>query len=223
MWNIQIHLKKIRKLYRSTIKTSNDTTFFSVFLKAIYYYFSYSKLIIAHQNSRIIGAKNLKINGLLRVGVDFVGFMDTSDKTVLRVKGQLIFKENYSIGKGCRFDIGKDAIVSIGSGGFITANTKVIIMHRLTIGDNCAISWDCQFLDDDLHTIDYHEKKERNNEIIIGNNVWIGCGAKIYKGTIIPDGCVIAANTIVRGVFDVKNSLIGGQPARIIKSEVHWN
>ena len=50
----------------------------------------------------------------------------------------------------------------------------------------------------------------------IGNNVWSGCGVKIYKGTVIPDNCVIASNSIVKGVFKEENSLIGGNPASII-------
>jgi acetyltransferase-like isoleucine patch superfamily enzyme len=95
-------------------------------------------------------------------------------------------------------------------------------MHELTIGDNCLISWDCQFLDDDFHEIIYANKKNSENSIKIGNNVWIGCGVKIYKGTVIQDNCVIASNSIVRGVFNSQNSLIGGNPAKIIKENINW-
>ena len=60
------------------------------------------------------------------------------------------------------------------------------------------------------------------SEIIIGNHVWICSGTQIYKGTKIADGCVIAANSVVRGVFSVPNALIGGNPARIIKENIKW-
>lgn len=53
--------------------------------------------------------------------------------------------------------------------------------------------------------------------------MWIGCGVKIYKGTVIPEGCVIASDTIVKGVFEIENSLIGGNPARVIKENIKWN
>ena len=66
------------------------------------------------------------------------------------------------------------------------------------------------------------EKKEVLNEIVIGSHVWIGCGVKIYKGTVIPDGSVIAANSVVRGVFTTPGSLIGGHPARVLREGVHW-
>ncbi len=121
------------------------------------------------------------------------------------------------------FDIGDGAEVNIGNDGYMNCNTNLIIMHRLDIGDNCVISWDCQLLDDDFHEISYEGKKEQENGIIIGNRVWIGCGVKIYKGTVIPDGCVIAANSIVRGVFTENKALIGGFPAKVIRENISWD
>ena len=83
-------------------------------------------------------------------------------------------------------------------------------------------SWDCQFLDDDFHEISYLGKIPTDNSIIIGDNVWIGCGVKIYKGTKIASGCVVASNSIVKGVFDIENTLIAGNPAKIIKENIIW-
>jgi acetyltransferase-like isoleucine patch superfamily enzyme len=171
---------------------------------------------------KINGIENIETNGRLKIGLNYVGFIHKSDKTYLNINGKLSFKGDYSIGRGCRFDIGTNGIVSIGNGGYTNANTTFIIMHQLTIGDNCAISWDCQFLDEDFHEIFYDGKKNHDNSIIIGNNVWIGCGVKIYKGTVIPDNCVIASNSIIKDVFKEKNSLIAGNPAKIIKRNVQW-
>jgi acetyltransferase-like isoleucine patch superfamily enzyme len=148
--------------------------------------------------------------------------MHKSDKTYLNIQGKLIINGISSIGRGCRLDIAKNATVTKGDGGYMNANTLLIISHRLNIGDNCAISWDCQFLDDDFHELQYEGKKESDNAIIIGNNVWIGCGAKIYKGTRIPDGCVVASDSVVKGVFTSEASLIAGSPAKVIKENVSW-
>lgn len=52
--------------------------------------------------------------------------------------------------------------------------------------------------------------------IKIGNNCWIGAKATILDGTILEDGCIVAAGAVVRGHFP-KNSIIGGVPARILK------
>lgn len=52
--------------------------------------------------------------------------------------------------------------------------------------------------------------------IKIGNNCWIGAKATILDGSIIGNGCVIAAGAVVRGEFP-DNVVIGGVPARILK------
>jgi acetyltransferase-like isoleucine patch superfamily enzyme len=179
--------------------------------------------LFLHQGVRLKGVKNIETTDRLEIGINYVGFIHKTDKTLLNIKGKLKLNGNYSIGRGCRFDIGKNAVVSIGKGGYTNCNTTFIIMHRLTIGDNCAISWDCQFLDEDFHKIIYDGKKESNNSIVIGNNVWIGCGVKIYKSTIIPNGCVIASNSVVKGKFSLENTIIGGNPAKVIKKGVIWN
>ncbi len=187
-----------------------------------FYKVFYGKNYVLHHNVSIRGAENIVTTDRLDVGMSYIGFVHKSDVTYLNIKGKLQLTGPYSIGRGCRFDIAEKAVMTVGKGGYINANSTFIIMHGLTIGDNCVISWDCQFLDEDFHEIDYEGKKTVANEIVIGNHVWIGCGVKIYKGAVIPDGSVIAANSVVRGVFTTPNSLIGGHPARVLKESVHW-
>ena len=53
--------------------------------------------------------------------------------------------------------------------------------------------------------------------IHIGNNVWIGSNATILQGVTIGDGAVVAAGAVVSK--DVpENTVVGGVPARIIRS-----
>ena len=50
----------------------------------------------------------------------------------------------------------------------------------------------------------------------IGENCWIGAKVTILDGTVIGNGCVVAAGAVVKGNFP-DNSVIGGVPARILK------
>ena len=55
--------------------------------------------------------------------------------------------------------------------------------------------------------------------IKIGDNVWIGQSAQIFKVVSIGDGAIIAAGAIV--THDVPaNNLVAGVPAKIIKTSV---
>lgn len=180
------------------------------------------KNILVHQHTTIKGVKNISTGGNLNIGTDYVGFTGKKDPTILNVQGKLSFDGSFSIGRGCRMDIGQHAKVRFGKNGFVNPFTLFVIMHELEIGDNCAISWHCQFLDEDFHEIMYEGKKEKSRKITIGNKVWIGANSFIYKGTTIPDGCVVASNSVVRGVFTEKNTLIAGNPAKVIKHNISW-
>ena len=66
------------------------------------------------------------------------------------------------------------------------------------------------------------ERLNHNRPIAVGKHVWIGAECKILKGTVIPDGCIIAANTCIYKRFDEENCIIGGYPAKIIKKDIWW-
>lgn len=53
-------------------------------------------------------------------------------------------------------------------------------------------------------------------EVIVGNDVWIGAGAKILMGCHIGDGAVIGANAVVTGDIP-PNAIAVGVPACVIK------
>jgi serine O-acetyltransferase len=51
---------------------------------------------------------------------------------------------------------------------------------------------------------------------IIGDNVYIGPGVKIYGDITIADGIAIAPNTVVNRSFKEPNVTLGGVPALVI-------
>jgi len=195
------------------------------FLLALARYLFYrvqKKNIISSSHVTIYGLRNICTKGLLKIGMNYIGFMNCHDRTFLNIDGRIEFRENFSIGKGCRLDIGKDA-TAIFEGGYVNPNTMFVIMHGITIGQGCAISWGCQFIDEDFHNLQYPgELTKGSNKIEIGSHVWVGSNVTILKGSVIPDGCVVASGSVVCSRFDVKNALIGGNPARIIRENVVW-
>lgn len=109
----------------------------------------------------------------------------------------------------------------IGNGTYVNPNTLILARNSITIGSRCAISWDCQLMDDDLHRIG-PGKRATSAPIIIGNHVLINSRVTILKGVRIGDGAVIAAGSLV--TKDVPSrALVGGVPARLLRSGVEWS
>ncbi|WP_207895975.1 acyltransferase [Hymenobacter gummosus] len=151
------------------------------------------------------------------------GPVDGTGPTRLHVRGKLRLLGGLALGRGCMIDVGPNAVMEVGDNTYINPRTQVIIHHGLRIGRDCSISWECQFLDEDFHEIHYEGKRPSlGNDIVIGDHVWIGSRVSVYKGTVIPNGCVVASNSVVKGVFTEENALLAGNPARVVRRNVRW-
>lgn len=54
-------------------------------------------------------------------------------------------------------------------------------------------------------------------DVIIGNNCWIGMNSVVLPGVELKDNTIVAAGAVVNKSFDEGNIIIGGVPARILK------
>lgn len=118
-----------------------------------------------------------------------------------------------------------EARLTIGDYTSIWYGTVVSARHEITIGDQCAISWNCTIIDNDMHEIVYAEDapsaRARHNAVRIGDHVWIGAQAIILKGVTIGENSVVAAGAIV--TKDVPPfTLAAGAPAKIVRKIAGW-
>ncbi len=110
------------------------------------------------------------------------------------------------------------AIVSIGKNTTFGYNTYLFASEKIEIGDDCLIAPFVYIVDSD-HSIAKDQKINTQPNLTapikIGDDVWIGTGAKILKGVTIGDGAVIASGALVKD--DVEPySIVGGIPAKKI-------
>ena len=91
--------------------------------------------------------------------------------------------------------------VVIGNNVFFNDGVNITCMERITIGDNTRIGHNVLIYDHDHayegeDLIDNQGMKKASVEI--EDNVWIGSGVIILRGTKIGSGSVIAAGTVVK-------------------------
>lgn len=130
--------------------------------------------------------------------------------------------KGFTMYEGASVVILDGATLSVGKNSYMN-DSLIQCACSITIGDNCAIAGEVLIQDTDFHTVLDENGKERvfSKPIVIGNHVWICAKAVILKGVTIGEGAIIAAGAVV--TKDVPAySLVGGNPARIIRENVSW-
>ncbi|MCH2232362.1 MAG: acyltransferase [Crocinitomicaceae bacterium] len=139
-----------------------------------------------------------------------------------RNNSSTFFGRSVSIGPGVNIIAKEDAELHIGDNTYFTSDAHIEAVKSIRIGKDCAISWGVTIIDSNHHDIIYGGKKAVIDEpVIIGDNVWIGCNVTILKGTLIGSGSIVAAGSIVSGTYP-ENSLIAGNPAKLVRENVDW-
>lgn len=118
--------------------------------------------------------------------------------------------------------------ISVGSG--ISAYRDINIVAKngknISIGDECMFAREIMVRNNDGHIILDRNTKELLNppeDIVIGDNVWVGMRVMILKGSVIPKGSVVGAMSMVNKKFDEENILIAGSPAKKVRSDIEWH
>lgn len=156
---------------------------------------------------------------MIRIGFHAVPVVPES-KTALFIDGKLVFNGTAHIGKGSRIVVWKDALLELGDNFAISSASYINCFKHIKTGKDIQLAWGDLLMDSDTHTIFDEEGKVINEdgEIILGDKIWMGCDCKVLKGSIIPDNCVIGANSVVtEGSRLDANSLIVGCPAKSVK------
>ena len=107
--------------------------------------------------------------------------------------------------------------ITVGKGCFINTGCHFGDQGGITLGDNVLLGSNVVIA---TANHDFAQAKRRTAypaPVVIGDNVWIGSSVTIVPGVHIGDGAIVAAGSVV--TKDVPpNTIVGGNPARIIKT-----
>jgi acetyltransferase-like isoleucine patch superfamily enzyme len=104
----------------------------------------------------------------------------------------------------------------------VNSHARILCGDEIQIGDDVAIAWNVQLLDDDRHALSVDgEPTKRSAPIRIEDDVWIGHDVSIHKGVTVREGSVIASNSVVTNNVP-PNTLVAGTPAEVVRENVTW-
>lgn len=167
------------------------------------------------------------ITGVLGKGANFrllQMFRNTNGKIGLLIR--------YIFLKNCTSEVGDNVSIHPGVYLFNLHNVKIgnnVSIHPMCyidgaggvkIGNDVSIAHASTLIStnhtwDDI-SIPIKYNPETMSEIVINDDVWIGCAVRILSGVKIGKRTVIAAGAVVNKSFD-SSSVIGGVPAKLIK------
>lgn len=88
--------------------------------------------------------------------------------------------------------------LSVGDKCFFNQNVSITCKKSISIGHGCQIANNVVIVDHD-HAGCENWGSYVETPVVIGNDVWIGAGAVILRGTVIGDKAIIGAGSIVKG------------------------
>ena len=95
----------------------------------------------------------------------------------------------------------------------------------IVLDEDCMVSNGTIFRNSDSHSLLDLKGNRLNNakDIYIGKHCWIGLRSLILKGTVIPKNTTIGAGSLCNKTYIEENTVIAGNPAKVVKTNVTWD
>ncbi|HXB67070.1 MAG TPA: acyltransferase [Candidatus Acidoferrales bacterium] len=122
------------------------------------------------------------------------------------------------------------AEIVIGSNTFM-GSSLIASATRVEVGDDVLISWGCNIVDHNSHSIAWSKRqndvrawRQGNKDwrdvitrpVKIGNKSWLGFNVAVLKGVEIGEGAVVGAGSVITKSVPAW-TVVAGNPAKVIR------
>jgi acetyltransferase-like isoleucine patch superfamily enzyme len=191
-----------------------------LFLRKVFY-----PSMFAAVGKGVVFGRNLTVRHPQRIRIGTHVILD--DNVVIDAKGV----DNRGIEIGDNVYIGRNTIIYVKNGNIriganvnISSNCQMVSSNDMTIGADTVIGAYTYLLSGGGYDYAPGAPKfaEQNGYITkgpltVGDNCWFGAGVTVLDAACIGEHCVIAAGAVVTEPVPA-NSVVGGVPARVIKT-----
>lgn len=143
---------------------------------------------------------------------------------VFKKGAKLHFSGEATFAKGSSLLVERQASLSFGDRFSCNTGSTLLAYKAITFGDDVVLGWnvlvrdgDGHFLRDGAGNVVNHAKSVK-----VGNHVWLCNDTSVLKGVKIPDGVVVACNSLVTKSLPQENCVYGGNPPRPLRTNVEW-
>lgn len=181
--------------------------------------------VLCRHNCKLVSVNgSIYGGGRIKIGFNQTGLFDErTQRAIINISGNIELHGIFELGAGSRLEVGNNGFLIIKGNVANSAGLTISCHDRIVLEAGTVISWDTLILDRDFHYIldtNTYKTKSDHKPIFIGKNVWVCAGAKVLKGAVIPDGCIISAASVINRPFEENNCLLQGNPAMIVRRNV---
>jgi acetyltransferase-like isoleucine patch superfamily enzyme len=136
-----------------------------------------------------------------------------------RENGRIVFRDNVTIERDCRFVSAREGVIEIGEGSVVTAfaiingGADVRVGRKCIIGPRASINANEHKFSRDVPV---REQGFIHADVIIEDDCWLAANVVVMKGVHLGKGSVIGAGAVVTSDTE-PYSINGGIPARKLK------
>lgn len=134
---------------------------------------------------------------------------------------RLVLEGECNLVYGGQIEIFPGAELTFGGGNELNVGTTIVCGESIRIGRGTVTGRNVTIRDTNGGHWINHPGYRNTAPVVIGDHVWLCEGCNILPGVTIGSGAIIAARAVV--TRDVPaNTLVAGNPARVIRENVEW-
>lgn len=137
-------------------------------------------------------------------------------------KGCISIGNKCGMRRNCEITVSENGKITLGDHVFLNRGCVIAAHDEIIIGSGTRFGPGVMVFD---HDYDYKnsEPEARNHhvsaQIIIGENVWIGAGTVILRGTTIGDNSVVGAGCVIKGKFQNDQLIVQKRVSEVYEIE----